>query len=75
MTIFCALYAVISLCYRCLILQAQRCLLTLTDRWLICQDEEMQLMFEKFCIFCDKYEHLFPLQFILGFYVTQVLLL
>ena len=43
-----------------------------TRRWLICQDEEMQLMFEKFCIFCDKYEHLFPLQFILGFYVTQV---
>ena len=40
---------------------------------LICQDEEMQLMFEKLCIFCDKYEHLFPLQFILGFYVTQVL--
>ena len=33
----------------------------------------MQLTFEKFCIFCDKYEHLFPLQFILGFYVTQVL--
>ena len=32
----------------------------------------MQLTFEKFCIFCDKYEHLFPLQFILGFYVTQV---
>ena len=33
----------------------------------------MQLSFEKFCIFCDKHEHLFPLQFILGFYVTQVL--
>jgi len=57
LTIFCTFYAIISLCYR----------------WLICQDEEMQGRFEKFCIFCDKYEHLFPLQFILGFYVTQVI--
>ena len=43
----------------------------LIPRLLICKDEKVQHAFEKFCIFCDKYEHLFPLQFILGFYVTQ----
>ena len=46
----------------------------LVHRWLICQNEGIQQAFEKFCIFCDKYEHLFPLHFILGFYVTQVFL-
>ena len=74
MTIFCTVYAVISLCYRCSLIGflVKANLDGHGHRLLICQDEEMQLMFEKLCIFCDKYEHLFPLQFILGFYVTQV---
>ena len=33
----------------------------------------MKYQFEKFCVFFGKYYHVLPLNFILGFYVTQVI--
>lgn len=56
LVIYSCIYAVISLTYRLL----------------ITRDEAMKQKFELICIFCEKYQNLFPLQFILGFYVTQV---
>ena len=41
-------------------------------RFIISEEEEIKQSFEKLCIFCGKYQDLFPLHFILGFYVTQV---
>lgn len=54
--VFCLLYTLISLGYR----------------FVLIRDEETKKMFEILCNFMNKYEHFLPLNFILGFYVTQV---
>ena len=54
--LYCLLYSVVSVTYRLV----------------ISTDEQTKQGFEKFCVFCNKYQGFMPLQFILGFYVSQV---
>ena len=51
-----AVYAVLSICYR----------------YLMIHDEERKQMFEQVCVYMNKFEDHIPLPFLLGFYVTQV---
>ena len=48
-------------------------LIRFTYRLLISQDEQAKQTFERFCVFCDNYQVFLPLEFILGFYITQVI--
>ena len=56
MLLYCLLYAAISATYR-LILSGE---------------EDTKQGFERFCVFCNTYQSFLPLEFILGFYVSQV---
>ena len=53
---YCCLYGLISLLYRLV----------------LSRDEVVKEYFEKACVYTRKFEHNLPLDFILGFYVTQV---
>ena len=54
--VYCFLYALISLTYRCVLVHS----------------ESAKLNFERLCVQCGKGTGFIPLSFILGFYVTQV---
>lgn len=54
--IYCLLYALISIIYR----------------FVLIYDESSKESFERWCIYVSKFEENLPLDFILGFYVTQV---
>ena len=47
-------------------------LTSITYRLIISEDEQAKQGFERFCVFCNKYQYFLPLEFILGFYVAQV---
>ena len=53
---YCCLYGTISLLYR----------------FVLSRDEVAKEYFERACVYSRKFEHNLPLDFILGFYVTQV---
>ena len=59
LVVYCSFYAAISIFYRCVLCLAG------SEYW--------KETFEKFCVFFGKYYHVLPLNFILGFYVTQVI--
>ena len=59
LVVYCSFYAAISVFYRCVLCLAG------SEYW--------KETFEKFCVFFGKYYHVLPLNFILGFYVTQVI--
>ena len=54
--LYCSLYALVSLLYR----------------HVLFHNERSKEFFERFCIYAGKVEHGLPLNFLLGFYVTQV---
>ena len=57
LTFYCILYASISAVYRLL----------------ISREEKFKQIFERLCIYMATFEDILPLNFILGFYVTQVI--
>ena len=46
--------------------------LSILYRFVLVYDEEWKQMFETWCIYVGRYEHKLPLEFLTGFYVTQV---
>ena len=49
-------------------------LISITYRFIISGDEQAKQTFERFCVFCNDYQVFLPLEFILGFYITQVVM-
>ena len=54
--LYCLLYTLISLAYR----------------YVLSSDEDLKQSFERMCIMIREHKDVLPLDFILGFYVTQV---
>ena len=46
--------------------------LSILYRFVLVYDEEWKQMFENWCIYVGRYERKLPLEFLTGFYVTQV---
>ena len=49
-------------------------LISITYRLIISEEEQAKQTFERFCVFCNDYQVFLPLEFILGFYITQVVI-
>ena len=68
--VYCSLYTLISLLYRfycCVYIFT-----ILVCRFVLSQSEEVKQGFERWCVYEAKNEGSIPLEFILGFYVSQV---
>ena len=50
-------------------------LISFTYRLIISEEEQAKQTFERFCVFCNDYQVFLPLEFILGFYITQVVIM
>ena len=46
-------------------------LLNFTYRWILCSETNREF-FELFCIYCRRFIDLVPIEFLTGFYVSQV---
>ena len=57
LAVFCVLYSAISLSYR----------------YLMVDDEPVKSSFEKICVYMNKFSEFIPISFLLGFYVSQVM--